>query len=75
MEWLVQFGIAGAVVATVVLFLRFLREERTANQAFLANHLSKHTQALDCMMNQLSEMSVVIRKCPGPRETPDGDGN
>jgi len=58
---LVQFGSAGAVIFSIILFLRFIREERKAYLGIIENHLTHFEGVLLDLGNIIKELAVVVR--------------
>ena len=78
-EFWLNLGIAGAVVAVVNLFLRYLRRERTSCDAcrsahqevtkefnrVVSNHMTHEREAIERLTAAIGSMEVFLRDLPG----------
>jgi hypothetical protein len=66
-ELILQFGMAGAVVACLVLFLHYLAEERKDRTAERIAAGEERTRFLDVLEQYRKTVDIVVERCTGQR--------
>ncbi len=66
-QLLVQYGVAGAVLISIVLFLKFLREERADRAQERIAAQEERRRFLDVLEKYRQTVDLNIERCTGKR--------
>jgi len=66
-SFVVQYGMAGAVLVAIVLFLKFLREERKDRAEERSQLFEERTRFLDVLEKYRVTVDLNIERCTGKR--------
>lgn len=66
-QLLVQYGVAGAVLISIVLFLKFLREERADRAQERIAAQEERKRFLDVLEKYRQTVDLNIERCTGKR--------